>query len=90
MQMDARGYRCERVHALRQQRRDRTGQHVTGAGGCERGAVPATDRDTTGRLDDQRVVALKHNDRSSLLGGGTGVRQSLALHPLAVGVEQPS
>ncbi len=88
MQLDARGGCGKRLHPLCEQRRDRAGEHVAGAGCGERGTVAAADRNTAGGLDDERVVALEHNDRFGLLGCFARMCEPLALYLFAVYVQQ--
>ncbi len=54
----------ERLHALASSAPITPAEHVAGAGRRQRGRAPAGDRDAALRLDDERVVALEHDDRA--------------------------
>ena len=56
--------------ALRQVRPDHAREHVARAGGRERGRSAPADADPPVRMRDERVVALQHDDRARLRGGG--------------------
>ena len=61
-----------RRQALGEHRADHAREHVAGAGGGERGRAAARDRDAAAGRDDQRVVALEHDERARRGGGLAG------------------
>src|SRR5919206_2867906 len=78
----------ERLDAPGQHRGEDAAEDVTGAGGGQRGGGAGADGHGAIRPRHQRVVALEHDDRLRLAGGGAGVVQAAGLDRRAVDAEQ--